>query len=296
MPRLQPPRSIFARTGLAVALLASTSASAASKVLVVPSTRADAAVVDAGLRTGLASVADAQAADPAATASLIEGARSSGLTCGPDDGACWLRLAVLGGLDHVVFVSGDAVTHASAAGSRVSPALGATDAAWASAVRRAFAAESAFRITANPAAAVVKLDDVVTTGVVEGVVPGSHVVAASAAGYVDKLSTVVVAAGDVRDVVVTLDAVPVAPPTPPPSPLFIGGLVGVGVGVAGVLGASVYSGVVEFNHSKSTGQSCTTADLVGECAAARNGWYVAMAAGAVAFVGGVVTVVGAFAE
>lgn len=263
----------------------------AAKVLVVPA--AGDASVEAGVRDGVGGVPDAEVADAAAVAALMEGAKSAGIACAADDGACWLRLAALGGLDHVVFVSGSTVTHVTAKETTSSAAFGAGQAAFAAACRRAFGLEAAVRITAVPTDAAVTFDNKAVVAsvaggpvVVEGVVPGAHVVGGSAVGYAPQLVTVTVPAGSVTDAHVALVAE--APPPPPLSTLTLVG------GVVGGLGAAAFItglGLGSYGEVASP-ETCTNKSDNAECVIGRTGWITAIAGGLVGAVGGVVAFVG----
>lgn len=272
----------FWRFGAVAVLLLASGAADAAKVLVVPSRAADAVVVEAGVREGVGAVPDVEVADAAATAALMEGATSAGLDCGADDGACWLRLAVLGGLDHVVFVSGTTVTHVTAKATTSSAALGATQAHFAAACRRAFGLESAVRIAPGPAGAAfaVSFDNAAVKApwVVEGVVPGAHVVGVTAAGYTSQLVTASVPAGTVTDVDVTLVAV--VPETTSMSTQDIVFYSGVAVAAVGAVATGTFALIDADKHGCKFNFDCKNTDADNEFAV-------------LAFIAGGVTVVGA---
>lgn len=278
------------------------SALAGTKMFVVPSTGPSAAAIDAGLRGGLATLPGITVADATATATLIEDGNQTGITCAADDGQCWLRLAVLGGFDHVVYVSGAAVTQAGAAGPQSSPALGTTEAHWKFALRRAFRLDGALRLKA-PKGSTVKLDDVAAQpeSVVEGLAAGAHVVTVTAPGFVARTLNIVVAAGAIDELVVTLDPSNdvVVPPEPSPasglSPLFLTGGVVAGVGVLTALGGVVVAvgGELEalaVDEQEGGSEGCSSpersADVAAACDQGQLGWLVTIAGVVVGGVGG----------
>ncbi|MDP2343880.1 MAG: hypothetical protein Q8O67_23185 [Deltaproteobacteria bacterium] len=241
---------------LSIALLgASSGLAAGARVLVVPYAGEGAALVEQGLRAGAVAIPGTEVADAATTAALIEGAKSTGLDCAAsagaaaEDGGCWLRVALLGGLDTVVFANALGVTRASAEGSTTSAPLAPGDAGWASAVRRAFGLESALRVTLSPSSATATVDGTpAPPGVIEGIAPGSHVVAATAPGFQPMSTTVGVAPGAIAEVNLLMVAVEPAV-SGLPSTLLWGGVAGVGVGLG--VGAAIV-GYAQASNNCST--------------------------------------------
>jgi len=203
------------------ACLALLGAAAGPRVLLVPpqGPRETAVPVQAALRQGALAVPDATVATAAETAALVDDAAAAGVACAAADGACWLRLAVLAGFDHVVFVDGDRVVRvtgdAAAPTVSSSPTTGTNPAAWAAALRRAFGLEAALRVRPQPPGAAIVVDDVprpVVAGVaVVFVAPGTHAIAATAPGFLPVDRAMMAAAGDIVDVVVELPPAPVGP-------------------------------------------------------------------------------------
>ncbi len=206
----------------------------------IPAGPGDAAAeIEAGLRDGAAAIPGAVVADAASAAVLVDDAKSTGLECAVADGACWLRVAVLGGLDHVVFVSGTNVTWLSAAGSRTALVLQPTrSTSWAAAVRRTAGLESALSVTVTPPDANVTVDGIVVVGgVVEGLAAGPHAVAAAAPAFMSATTTVTLTAGEMGRANMTLAAEVV--PVPPPGPSGLSTALRYGGGGAAVLGVGV---------------------------------------------------------
>ena len=222
-------------------LITATAAEAGPRVLVVPFAGDNAEVVERGLREGAGSVAGADVADAATTAALIDGAKSTGLDCTADDGACWLKVALLGGLDHVVYADSLGVTCVSATGATTSATLSSGDASWAAAVRRAFKTESALRIAVAPPTAQTTVDGLpLSSPLVEGLSPGSHVVAAAAPGFEPMTTTVGVAPGAVADVNLALVATAPGEASVLPAALVWGGVSALALGVALGTGIATY--------------------------------------------------------
>lgn len=148
--------------------------------------------------------------DVEATTAVLSDARAVGIVCGAGDGACWWRLAELGGFDVVVFVAGDVVTVQTASSTKTATTAGRGSVAFSSATRRALGVAGEVRVHPKPAAAVVLVDDVevvVQAGVAIASVPaGTHRVVVRAPGFVDSASAVGVGAGAVVDVPVELAA------------------------------------------------------------------------------------------
>jgi hypothetical protein len=216
---------------------ATTASSEARRALVVP-TGED--VVDAAIRAGAADEG-VVVVDAAATQAVIADARAVGIACAPADGACWWRLAELGGFDVVVFVAGDVVTVQTASGPVTAAVAGKAAAAFTAATRRArgIAGEVRVRVVPSPPAGpVVAIDDVnvpVDGGLATGsVTAGTHRVVVRAPGFVAAERVVEVAVGAVVDVAVTL-----APAEPSGSSSGTPGFVGGGIGVLAVTAVAV---------------------------------------------------------
>lgn len=219
--------------GLAFGLAAPASAS----LLVVPATGPNAAVVDAGVRAGLAGV---DAADPAVSASTVADAKAAGFSCAVDDTACWFRVADLGGFSGVVVPGAGSVALVDATGPKSAPVLGADAAAWTSAVRRLRNLEGALRLVVSPADASVVVDGAPAVGSVVVVAPGSHRVEAVKDGFAAMAKDVVVEAGAVVDVDVALVALAQEGKSLA-LPLGVG-LGGAALGAGIILGGQAYAG------------------------------------------------------
>lgn len=247
----------FAACFVAVSsLIPSAQSGAGPRVLIVTPVGVNAADVEAGLRSGAASVPGAVVADATAAASLVDDARSTGLDCPLDDGACWLRVAVLGGFDHIVMATADTVTQVSAAGSSSSPVI---DGHWSSAVRRAFLLESAVRLTLAPASATANVDGAAfVNGIAEGVTPGAHTVSATAPGFTPASTSVNVPPGAIALVALELTPEQVAVASSLRPTLFWSGVGGIAAGVvggAGVAGGGWLAGGCSFGDEE-TAASC----------------------------------------
>lgn len=213
-------------------------------MLVVPS--GDAAV-DAAVRAGVGGDG-VVLVDEAATTSVLADARAVGVACAAADGACWWRLAELGGFDVVVFVAGEVVTRQTATATTTATVARRSPLAFTSAVRRTFGVAGEVRVRATPAASAVVVDGVevvVDDGMaVASVLAGTHRVFVRAPGFVDAESTVGVGAGAVVEIPVELAAVPTASSSTPWAAWLRDGGIGVlAVTVAAVGGLVVWGQV-----------------------------------------------------
>lgn len=163
-------------------------------------------LVDAAVRAGAA--AAVAVVDDTATRALLDDAKAAGMMCAVADGACWLRLAELGGYRGVVFVVGDVVTVAAAEGSRAATAMGRGAPSWSAATQRAFGVAGELRVTVTPKTATVIVDDIavaVDEGVAVVSVPaGPHTVVVTDDGFDAAERQTVVAPGAVVGVPVIL--------------------------------------------------------------------------------------------
>jgi hypothetical protein len=174
---------------------------ASASLLVVPAAGANAAVVDAGVRAGLAGV---DAADAAVSASTVADAKAAGFSCAVDDSACWFRVADLGGFSGVVVPGAGSVALVDATGTQSAPVFGGDAAAWTAAVRRARKLEGALRVQPTPADATVVVDGAVVASNIVVVAPGAHKVEVVKDGFAVAGKDVVVDAGAVVDVELAL--------------------------------------------------------------------------------------------
>ncbi len=270
----------LAAMGLMTALLASTTVFA-TPLLLVPGSE------DAAVRSALDAVAAAAAvevASPAATTELLNAASASGLTCPAADVACWQQLGSLGGFQTVVVVTADAVVVATPMVTTTAPRLLAGTEGLGPAVRRAFLQRAALQLAVDVADATISVDGVsVSVAVVDDLVPGAHVVAVDAVGYVPLSREIVLAGGAVERPVLILS--PLSPSSSSsssssPSPLFIAGVGALGVGGAVALGAIGFAG-----YSEQAANGTCTASSTGVCDNARTGWLLAIGGGAVGLVG-----------
>ena len=264
----------LAAMGLMTALLASTTVFA-TPLLLVPGSE------DAAVRSALDAVAAAAAvevASPAATTELLNAASASGLTCPAADVACWQQLGSLGGFQTVVVVTADAVVVATPMVTTTAPRLLAGTEGLGPAVRRAFLQRAALQLAVDVADATISVDGVsVSVAVVDDLVPGAHVVAVDAVGYVPLSREIVLAGGAVERPVLILSPLS---PSSSSSSLFIAGVGALGVGGAVALGAIGFAG-----YSEQAANGTCTASSTGVCDNARTGWLLAIGGGAVGLVG-----------
>ena len=202
---------------------------------------------DDAVRRGLTAVGTDQVS-PDDTASLLEAAKGSGLSCGEADGVCWLRVAQLAGHDTVVLVTAAELILSGTSGVRRVPRLARGPDGIQGAVRR---------LVGSAGAIVVVLDGVVegTTAAVtlagvgggpvfDGVGPGVHTVEASAGGLIPRRENVAVTAGEVARLQLTLTPEVIAAAGPSLKPTLLWG--GVGAAGLGVVAGSAIATVGWF--------------------------------------------------
>lgn len=207
---------------------------------------------DAAARRGLAAVGTDQVS-PDETASLLEAARGSGLSCGEADGVCWLRVAQLAGHDTVVLVTPAELILSGTSGVRRVPRLAAGPQHLVAGVRRLMGTAGAVVVEVDPAAAVLSMDGVVAAApVFDGVAPGVHTLEANAAGLVTRRENVVVVGGEVARLQLTLEPEIPAETGPSLKPTLLWG----GVGAAGL-------GVVAGSAIATVGWFAGTCDFEG---------------------------------
>ncbi|MBM4279877.1 MAG: hypothetical protein FJ137_03720 [Deltaproteobacteria bacterium] len=211
-----PPAAVGARaaTGLlsarpSTAPSTAPSTSSGQAFLIVPAgAAARDAARDVVLRAAVASVS--AVVDEAAGAALLADARDAGLACEPEDDACWLRVAELGGARGVVFIVGDVVTVTSDDGTHAASVMGPGDASLVAATRRAFGVAGELRVAVTTPQAAVSVDGApvaVQRGVaVASVPPGEHVIVVGAPGFAAARTALRVARGAVVVVPVALTA------------------------------------------------------------------------------------------
>jgi hypothetical protein len=212
-------------------LFAAVPAVAGSTILVVPAPPWDSTLRDSGVGVRGVEIVSAQA-----TQGLIDDARSVGLTCPPEDAACWLRVAVLGGYDQALLLVDDRLVLVSPTATTTTAIDRRDAAAFTGALRRLVGLEGAVQVVVDPDQdAVRSLDGIaIGAGIVDGVTPGLHHVVVDAPGFARAETDVDVSAGAIATVTITL-----TPSTSPP--LAMGPLVwwtGVGTLALGGVGAA----------------------------------------------------------
>jgi len=175
----------------ALALLVSSSSSAAPLVLIVP------AEDDAPLRAGFEQAGVAVEA-PGLTRELVDAAAGSGVVCAAGDAPCWLRVAKLAGYDTVVVSDATNLVRLGPDGARSIERLQAGPRGTQAAVARLLGRGGAIIVTTTPSGATVTIDGgVVEGGIADGLAPGPHAVQATLDGYAPSSAAIVVEGGAV---------------------------------------------------------------------------------------------------
>jgi hypothetical protein len=280
---------------------------AGSKVLVAPSSP-----WELSLRTSCALIPDVEVASPEATLGLVDDARSVGLTCPANDAACWLRIAVLGGYDQALLLVDDRVVLISATATQTTAIDRRESEAFTAAIRRLFKLEGAVRIVVQPEleaapkgdrGAVRSLDGApVGSGIVDGVAAGPHRVVVVAPGFSPAEADVVVVAGEVAEVTVTLTP---GASTPSPTSFALGPILwwtGVGtlalgavVGVPLIIAGETRYAADGCGPANNTGPTCGQGGTSAVAAQSLSGGGLGVAVVA-AIVGGALLITGAVIE
>jgi hypothetical protein len=185
---------------------------------------------DAASRAALAS-AGVEVLGPAETATVVESASASGVSCGVGDVACWQAVATLAGHDDVILITGPEVVVASRGGVRRGARLVAGIDGVAPAVSRLFGRTGALIVELRPGGELRVDDAPMAGGVADGLGPGPHVVSAAADGFIARRETLTVVAGEVQRVSWTLEPAPEATGASLSPTLLYGGLGVLGLGV-----------------------------------------------------------------